>query len=199
MNTILINGFHFPEDTGDRWPKSFKLDALEAVLNIFTALPQRKRMIAVQAGGSMGLWPRRLAEIFGVVYTFEPEPVSFNCLKLNCESEPRIRMFQAALGAQPGQTTIKRRSLTSHRIQGEDGETPVLTLDGLLLPACDALFLDIEGSELGALQGGWRTLKRFSPVVLIEEKDPTEAGNFLKSMGYTLFQRVRGDSIFVKE
>ena len=43
--------------------------------------------VCIQAGGCCGLYPKLFSEIFGRVYTFEPDPLSFHCLVNNCQSD----------------------------------------------------------------------------------------------------------------
>ena len=56
------------------------------------------RDVAVQAGGNLGLWPKRLAQEFRRVITFEPDPDNFAMLRHNAP-ERNIEAYQAALGA----------------------------------------------------------------------------------------------------
>lgn len=43
-----------------------------------------------------------------------------------------------------------------------------ITIDSLNLDACDFIKLDIEGSEILAIFGGIKTIKKFKPVILFE-------------------------------
>jgi hypothetical protein len=52
----------------------------------------------VQAGGAMGLWPKRLAQKFEAVYTFEPTPESFRACVANNIEELNVFVFNAGLG-----------------------------------------------------------------------------------------------------
>src|SRR3954463_5592306 len=44
--------------------------------------------LCIQAGGNCGTWPRYLAERFGAVYTFEPDPANFTALAFNTAALP---------------------------------------------------------------------------------------------------------------
>ncbi len=58
--------------------------ALKHVQSIEWAIARcKQRRTAVQAGGNIGLWPRRLAQSFENVITFEPDAISIECLRQN--------------------------------------------------------------------------------------------------------------------
>lgn len=63
-----------------------------------------------------------------------------------------------------------------------------LTIDGMNLPRCDLLKIDIEGMELDALQGAVETLKRHKPVVMVEMLKCDRSGviDLLDGFGYEL-------------
>lgn len=79
----------------------------------------------------------------------------------------------------------------------------VLILDELAIERVDVVKLDIEGAEVGALQGLIQRLTSGgSPVIVFEFADLAEtriagqaardAQEFLLSLGYSLFRLVRG-------
>jgi FkbM family methyltransferase len=133
------------------------------------------RGLAVQAGGNLGLFPKRLAESFDVVYTFEPDPVLFGHLKHNTRGD-RMTRVQAALGDVTASVALAcRRRDDSGRAVHEGlthiagpGELPQIRLDDLALPRCDLLYLDVEGYELRALQGAEATITAYRPVIGVE-------------------------------
>ena len=129
----------------------------------------RKR-VAVQAGGNVGVFAKRLAEEFELVHTFEPDEQNYECLKLNA-TEPNIRTYEAALGATNGFTslTFEDGNCGAHYV-GEGHYTPMVTIDSLGLEHCDLIYLDIEGYEMEALKGAAETIKRCRPTIAIEDK-----------------------------
>lgn len=134
----------------------------------------REFKVAVQAGGNCGLWPRELGQKFETVYTFEPDPVNFRCLCANAPAE-NIYKFNAALGTVRQSVGLQRRpdNVGAHRISGR-GAIPTLRLDDLTLAACDLVYLDVEGYELFALQGGRAVIGDFRPTIVIEDKGVSE-------------------------
>lgn len=164
--------------------------------------------VAVQAGGCCGVWPRALGERFRAVYTFEPDPVNFRCLAANAPAE-HVYKFNAALGGIHRVCDLDRRpeNVGAHRLaDAPGGRIPTLRIDDLALPRCDLVCLDVEGTELAALQGAAETIGACRPVILIEEKGLSEhygiaAGSaeawLRESFGYRVAERLRRDLVLV--
>jgi FkbM family methyltransferase len=191
------------------WPKydvgahgaKFQIDALDAVYPYVVDWS-----VAVQAGGNVGLWPKRLANRFEAVYTFEPVEENWACLVRNC-TEPNVFPFRAALGlsAPPvGLTTPYAENCGAYFVDGS-GQTPVLEIDQLNLTRCGLIALDIEGYERRALLGAHRTIERCRPAVLIESKekcstrygeDPGQAFALLMSLNYLAVAKIHRDVVF---
>jgi hypothetical protein len=85
------------------------------------------------------------------------------------------------------------------------GEIPMRRLDDFDLVDVDFIKVDVEGGELGVLKGSERTLKRWHPVCIIEQK-PGHAQRFglgerdaipyMQSLGAKLRGELSGDFIF---
>ena len=164
---IQIQGLWWPDDVGDKWRHTFRhVRALEWAISAC-----HRRRTAVQAGGNIGAWPRRLAEVFDRVFTFEPDQISRACLERNVPAN--VTVFPAALGASRGRCSIHRESLGSHRvIDGE--EVYVVPLDSFGFEDVDLLQLDVEGYEWHALMGAVETILRCHPLIQVELRDFTE-------------------------
>lgn len=179
---------------------------LEAVLQI---VPGRTSVI--QAGGNLGVFPKRLATEFAAVYCFEPASDLFQMMSVNAP-EANILRFQAALGFQRGTVGVSRvrRDKKPNNHEGithvvPEGVIPTLRIDDLALDVCDLIYLDIEGAELDALHGAVDTLKRCRPVVAVEiNKNLQYVGvteeqitGFITSQGYRFAFSVGSDRAFV--
>lgn len=133
--------------------------------------------VCVQAGGHVGLWPLHLAPRFRKVYTFEPDPPTYEALLMNVRNEPKIVAHHAALGEA---TSIRPFSYYSTRtavgtmaeIKHEGdllADVAVECIDNLLVDEdVAAIVLDIEGYEPWALRGARRTIERCRPLVMCE-------------------------------
>lgn len=194
-----IEGFYWPDDVGEKWRHS-----LRHVMSLEPTLKRcRGRRLAVQAGGNMGLWPRRMAEAgFLRVLTFEPDAESRACLQRNVPAS--VEVHNCALGADAGMCRIDHRSLGSHRVV-PGNEVYIVRLDHFALLDCDLLQLDIEGYEWHALSGAAETIARCRPLIHLELRGFTEkyghsdeeVRKLLAGWGYRVVQALPGnDFIF---
>ncbi len=139
--------------------------------------------IALQAGGNVGVYPAHLARRFQHVHTFEPDPESYRCLVENIGmGKGNINAVNAALGEADSQLS------TGNAVQTR-------TIDGLDLHALDLLWLDVEGGELKALQGAEKTIEKFRPAVIIDDRG--HAGDWLLSHGYAATMKIGNDKLFM--
>jgi len=166
----------------------------------------RKFDVAVQAGGNVGVWAAKMAKRFKTVWTFEPDPDNYACLVKNVPDN--VQHMRAGLGDRMANVgmTLFPDNCGAHYIDGP-GDIEIITLDGLSLPACDYLCLDVEGYEPKALCGAKETIARYRPVIQIEEKGLSEryygirkgeAERWLeREFGYRVAKKVRKDVILV--
>lgn len=131
-----------------------------------------KRRTCIQAGGNVGVYPRKLAKSFDKVITLEPDTENFNCLRENTREYDNIRPMRAALGAYKGHAATKSHEAGNagavHLIPGK--AVGVMPIDDLALDDCDLIWLDVEGYEEPALKGAWQTVEKCHPAIIIEEK-----------------------------
>jgi hypothetical protein len=136
------------------------------------------RKCIVQAGGNVGVYPALLAETFETVVTAEPDDVNYECLQRNLTDCNNVIHMHAAFGAEAGvckPVHLDETNCGAHLVEFSTGNVPVLKIDDMQLTDCDAIWLDVEGSELLALQGAELTIERFSPVISVEDKGLNEA------------------------
>lgn len=174
-------------------------------LNVALQFCQR-REYAVQAGGHIGVWPKKLAGLFQHVYTFEPDAENFACLTKNLEGMDNVIATQAALASIDTSVRMKRspKSTGQHKIEKGKGNIPAFALDTWDLEGLDLLCLDVEGFEIPAITGAVKTIEHFRPVIMAEEnKRCTDhgfkighLGRLLKGMGYRQAAAVNEDLIF---
>lgn len=193
---IQQRGIWFPDDVGEKWRHAFMhVQSIEWAIRHCA-----QRRTAVQAGGNIGLWPRRLAEVFARVITFEPEPIVRACLERNVPAF--VEVHDAALGAALGECEIRSKSLGGHRVIAGTG-TPVVPLDAWGLEDLDYLQLDIEGYEGQALIGARETIARCRPMIQIELRNQaTRYGQsddlvraWLRNAGYEEVSRQQGSDV----
>jgi FkbM family methyltransferase len=205
----MNDGITFRTDFGCYWPDydhkpeaCFKRVMGRITDQDFAIGYAREHRVCVQAGGHAGLWPKRLAAKFDLVYTFEPDPILYRCLELNIKGDRKIRPYQQALATEEGQLALRPHvSAGSWRIDDE-GTVPVwgTTIDNLALEACDVIYLDVEGYEVEALKGAEETIKRFAPVIHVEElprsKDDIRA--HMARLKYRLVKTIHADAVYIR-
>lgn len=203
-----IDGLWWPADDQAARPVITR-DCAPAIAQLVAHIPGRD--LIVQAGANVGLYPLALADRFQRVLTAEPDGVNWACLVRNLEARDslgRIEAHGVAFGASAGVCApleVHPHNCGAHRVNFGKGEVPVRTIDSFDLPACDAIWLDIEGAELFALSGAVDTIRRFSPVIACEDKgldrqffgvEPGSLQRFLHELGYNQVDQIGRDKIF---
>jgi len=197
-----VNGMYWP--ASDVETRSSVIATLGDLHQYVELCAQKK--VAVQAGGNVGVWPKELSKHFERVYTFEPDPINWECFQKNVH-EPNVIAKQAALGSKPGFIAIEHDAFNCGASRVCDGaDIPVVTIDALNLPACDLLQLDVEGYEFEALKGAERTIKQHSPVIVLEQKGlgdrygatDEETTEWLKNLGYKRVHAIHRDVVYMR-
>lgn len=166
--------------------------------------------LAVQAGGNMGVWALALAQSFGRVVTFEPDPRNFQALVHNTAPAGNILALPCALGGKDGDwcttelTAAEKNNVGAYQVVQGFG-APIIELDTLNLPRCDLLYLDVEGYEMPAFYGAIETIQTYKPVIAFEDKGLSERYNvsqgfaekFLEGYGYKVVARPHRDVVMV--
>lgn len=158
------------------------------------------RQTVIQLGGNLGMYPRLLSSMFETVYTFEPDPLNFYILNLNCPMENVVKT-QAALGGSQRLISMKRRSMSNlgmHQAIEEEGIIPRLTLNDFRAENVDLLMIDVEGMETEVLFGVDRILNRDRPVIFLERPDEV-AIEYLSSYNYRHIGTSVMDGIFIAD
>jgi len=157
----------------------------------------------VQAGGCCGMYPRFYKNYFKNVYTFEPNPDNYECLKKNCDGIQGILHGQYALGPTPSKVSMNYArpggddiNVGMHTINNTPGDINMIMIDQLNLSACDLIHLDIEGFEEGAIYGALQTITKYWPVIIVERGN---GRNLLERLGYVARATLKMDVVFVKD
>lgn len=184
----------------------------------------RRRGLAIQAGGAVGLWPLELSKLFDKVHTWEPHPVNFECLEYNLRGATNVVATRTALGRAKGWAHIRldqfeRNNCGAYYTEPADvadaseisaqQNVLVQALDDWYFPTVDLLQLDVEGRELDVLRGAARLIAKHKPVVMLEAKqlphmdrwhvDKDDAIKHLRACGYRLVDEIKRDKILVHE
>lgn len=162
--------------------------------------------VVIQAGGHAGFWPIGLSKHFRHVLTFEPDEALYPALLKNTETHLNIYPKHRALSDERGVATFFQcptagNGRINREFDGPSYQVQTLTLDGIFLERCDAIFLDIEGSEPKALRGARELIKRHRPILHLEELPRSKADirAIMSEYGYRGLFRIHGDFIYVPE
>jgi len=199
------------------WPSDDKMSHIAAHNKMLEALDYalgfvKKRRVCIQAGGAVGIWPHHLSRYFEQVYTFEPDPLQFECLHYNV-SAINVYKYHLALGEQGERLGVvhntdrcnasfvernpsKDRKIVSSIRLGDDPwpEMPV-----------DFISLDVEGYDRFVLKGAEELFKAQNPVVRVEDNRAERYGfrqddvnQIMGSYKYRLLHIHKRNKVFAK-
>lgn len=201
-----VNGMKWPETDVDCMSVTFsQVQDVDAAIGFC-----KKRYLVVQAGGNAGVWPLYLSERFGTVITFEPDPITYQCLEENCSGKMNVFPHWAALGNKRQKVSMDYpeglRNMGAARVfPDERGTIRMLALDDRPFPTLDLLQLDTEGTEPLIILGALDTIRRHKPVIMLEDKGLSKdygylqgwPENLLGSEGYKHVASINRDVIYV--
>ena len=214
--------FDLLEQRGDLWwPKNeencYNWTKIESDLPGYLMQHVPDKNVMVQAGGNMGWFTKIYAKEFNRVYVFEPDNINFLCLTMN-NPERHVMKYQACIGNERNLVSVTFREHDrgkNHIAHGrdlekiakkgiQDDKIPTLLVDDLNLDACSYIHLDIEGFEWHALNGAEQTIKKFLPIIAIEDaghgirygKPFDEIESYLSQFGYKIIDRYRYEAVF---
>ena len=135
--------------------------------------------VAVDAGANYGLMSYHLNSRFKKVHAFEVDKKVCNCLVENVRRFDlnNVVVHNHGLGDQEKSVSLRynKNSFATHvDPDSNEGEFQIKTLDSLSLTACDFIKIDCEGYEPHIIRGGEQTIKKFRPVIIMEDKNLSE-------------------------
>ena len=177
----------------------------------------KPEMTVFDIGANWGVYSvaaKRLLGKEGCLVSFEPNKNEYSKLEknlsLNEGGEPEVTLVNSAVGDSDGVTTFYMPpkfkgaygSLGRPKIDEncDAVEVDILKLDSYVeknnVSKLDVIKIDVEGAEIKVLTGAVETLKKFSPVILMEVSDKRttvfgykakELCEFLTNIGYKLY------------
>ena len=161
--------------------------------------------VALDVGAYIGNHSLFFSKYFKKVISFEPNPDSFELLKLNVKEKKNIKIFNYGLSNKKstknfysyysnygGSSVIKNERIPYKKFKATFNKFDQLNIRERI----DLVKIDVEGDELNVLKGLEKTLGKFSPIVLFEsqKKDIVNGSskviNFLKSKKYNKFYSI---------
>jgi len=161
-------------------------------------LPRFAESAALDIGANIGNHSVYFSRYFAAVHAFEPNPSTFRLLAINAEWPGNVIAHNCALGDEIGvlplaeyPTNFGRSSLRYSAGRGSV-QVHVKRLDDLAwsAPEIALIKIDVEGFEANVIRGGMETLRRFLPIVVLEQDSSefvdgsTESIRLLRQLGY---------------
>ena len=167
------------------------------------------KSLVIQAGGNCGVYPKKFAQHFNSVVTFEPNHENFFCLTHNVP-EKNVFKFQCFLGNETKPMGIKSNTDANNEYNAgafqaiEGGIIPQVTIDSFRLKP-SLIQLDLEGFEGNALQGAKDTILAHKPVVVVETNSSfsdklgwskAKINELMESYGYSIAVEMKLDTVY---
>lgn len=160
--------------------------------------------IVIDVGANHGVYTWSLMLCGAITHAIEPNPALAG--RIRSAALPRVTVHETAIGDAAGSAQLfiplrqkrgrSRRNDPSATLVDSAGDglripVTVSTLDSLQLSPVAFMKIDVEGYEEKALRGGWNTIVRDRPALLIELEDSVRKGcrgdivALLGSIGYS--------------
>jgi FkbM family methyltransferase len=163
----------------------------------------------VEVGANMGSHTIPLARLVGPAGTLiaiEPERYCFYilCGNIAINNLKNVFPFQQAFGESTGTVKVPELSQEGNlnvglveleRDWSQYAHYPVSlnTMDNMNLAKLDFLKIDVEGMEERVLRGGENTIKKFQPIMYIENDRPEKESSlksYIASLGYEMYTHI---------
>lgn len=136
--------------------------------------PPDRRRTAVDCGAHVGLWTRVMMIDFAFVHAIEPVRVFRECLAKNVEGKRNLQVWAFALSNKNEMVKLAPPTENSGGayIDNESGwvEAQAWPLDKFVFENVDFIKIDCEGFEKFVVEGGEETIRRYKPVMVVEQK-----------------------------
>jgi FkbM family methyltransferase len=167
-------------------------------VEMFDALV-RPEHVVFDVGANIGAHTVWFAKRAKFCFAFEPQRLIFQmlCANVALNGLRNVQAFNAAVSDEAGVTRVP---LLNPEMQNNFGALPafghdegeptmVMTLDEIDPPRVDFIKIDVEGHELQVLKGAQKIIKKFRPVLYVENdrKEKSEALiAFIREMNYSV-------------
>lgn len=157
----------------------------------------------VTAGANHGLYAREYAKRFKKVWAFEPDALTYFCLRNNLQDEFfNVTYAKMALGDIEKMVGIHRQSETNtgmnQVVEGTSNDDVMcVPIDKFKWDDVDLIQLDVEGYEPQVLLGARDTIMRCKPVIILENGNSAEIQGFMEELGYHNVGQSVADTIWV--
>ncbi|GAB5400293.1 MAG: hypothetical protein Aureis2KO_18780 [Aureisphaera sp.] len=172
--------------------EKFEIETMLQSLNF--DLPQHNML---DIGANIGNHSVQFSEHFKHVFSFEPNPLTFEVLKLNTRSRKNISIFNFGVSDKEGTSHlhVPEGNAGGAYVSDKPSENSVpiqlKPLDGNLNEPFAFIKIDVEGHEVNAFKGMRQMLDKNKPVICFELINEGESGmelvRTLEELGYGPF------------
>lgn len=157
-------------------------------------------MMVIDAGANIGVHTLEMSRMARVVIAVEMERQLHQMLCANVALNNCVNVvtINAALGAEAGSTIVPG---IDFNVDGNFGclsakghsvgdKISIVTIDDMNLSSCGFIKIDVEGMEADVIEGGRFTIKRFKPVLYVEndrKENSDKLLDLLLRLGYRLY------------
>ena len=179
MNQIKeYNDVYYPQQNDSNVVKALLDDRIweKNITKIFK-LYIKENSVVVDAGAYIGLHTLTMANLAKKVYSFEPQPLVYQCLKQTLEKKQitNVDLHHVALSSKSGETTIHTNNDGDASVAGiRDAKfsmsfpVSMETLDSYNIGKVDFLKIDVEGHEWDVLEGSRKLILNNKPIIILE-------------------------------
>lgn len=154
-------------------------------------------LFAIDVGSNIGIHTIELSRLAKAVVSIEMEPQLFQmtCANIALNNRYNVVTVNAAVGSYDGKLIVPRIDFSDDgnfgcmSAKGHKAGDPVklITIDSLQMSNCGFIKIDIEGMEREAIEGARYTIKRFKPVLYVENdrrENSAELIEYIMRLGY---------------
>jgi FkbM family methyltransferase len=172
----------------------------------------KRKKLAVDVGGHVGLWSYQMSHDFEDVIAYEPVEEHRLCYYENMQGRTNYTLHGVAVSHKPDvlymETPGDNTGHTQVALMDKGEAVSAITLDDQEYPdTIDFLKIDVEGFELHVVQGAEQVIRSHKPVIIVEQKANGNAERFglhqlaavtlLKKWGMREVALMSGDHIMV--
>jgi FkbM family methyltransferase len=193
----LLNGWHVPE-FDQRMTEHIETDVSmqdpeyekRHRTTILKHIP--KKEVFVDVGANVGVWSLPMSYQFAKVYSYEPSSTNRPCLEKNVNGRTIIKPY--ALGNENKKVSFYEeiKNCGNSKIWLDESaagtyQVDMVKLDDQNIENCSLIKIDVQGFELGVIQGAENLIKTQNPWVIFElSVDVDFICKFFEGIGYEM-------------
>ncbi len=161
-----------------------------------------KGKVGIDVGCREGGFAREMEQDFSHIYGFDFRDKWIGDFYANVENPKKFTYTAVAIGDEEGLTYTRSHRVSRIKDNGHI-EVPIRTIDSYNYQDVAFIKYDVEGYELKAIKGSEKTIKKYMPVIVVEQnKGNLDAVELLTEWGYEckgIDEMFKADYLMVKK